>query len=151
MKLLAGRDHQVQRSDPPRWPEARVGVRVLVEHPEPLVRDRLERELRERGYEVLSCAGPRPDREGAVSCPLLHQEHCPAVDGADVVVNGLLLQNASTRMVLRRARTQHPSLPVIVEAPGQVVEDHDGDLADAHLYPLSVERLTELLDELVPT
>lgn len=151
MQFLAGRGRQVHRSAPPRWTGTRVGVRVLVEHPDPLVRARLERGLKERGYEVLSCAGPRPDHDGAVSCPLLHQEHCPAVDGADVVVNGLRLQDATTRIGLRRARTQHPVLPIIVAAPSQAVEGLDTDLADAHLHPLTVDRLAELIDELVPT
>lgn len=148
MKLLAGQKHQLQRAQPPRWPDGAAGTRVLVEYPDPLVRDILERELRARGYQVLGCAGPRPDSEGGVSCPLLHQEHCPAVDGADVVINGLGLHKALTRIGLRRVRAQHPGLPVIVEAPQQAVEEHDGDLADAHLYPVTVERLTQLIDEL---
>lgn len=149
MRLFGREPHQPRRIAPPRWPEVDggEGTRVLVEHADPVVGDILERELRARGYEVLTCAGPRPDAEDAVSCPLLHQEHCPAIDDADIVVNGLGLQDVNTRMMLRRARTQHPDLPVIVQAPDSIVEDHDGDLADAHLYPMAVERVVRLIDE----
>lgn len=148
MKLL-GRRTQSDRIAPPRWPDVdgSEGTRVLVEHRDPVVRDILQRELHDRGYQVLTCAGPRPDTDGAVSCPLLHQEHCPAVDGAGIIVNGLGLQDAKARMILRRARTQHPDLPVVVQAPDGIIEEH-GDLADAHLYPMDIDQVARLIDEL---
>lgn len=149
MRLLRRRSRRPQRTEPPHWPDGRGGVRVLVEHSDPVIRDILERGLGDRGYEVLGCAGPRPDVDGAVSCPLLHQEHCPAIDGADIVVNGLRLETVITRMGLRRARTQRPELPFIVEAPEWVVEEHDGELTDAFLYPLTIGWLTRLIDELI--
>jgi len=64
-------------------------------------------------------------------------------------VNGLPIRQEFTRAILHRAREQHPDLPVILEAPDIVAEAHDLDLADAHLYPMSVERLTLLIDTLV--
>lgn len=136
------------RAEPPEWTDAHERTRVLVEHPDPTVRDILERTLGDRGYEVLTCGGPRAEEDGAVSCPLLHQEHCPAIDGADLVTNGLPLHRPATRMMLRRLRAQHPDLPVVLEAPGQIAEQYDGDLADAHIYPLNVERLDLLIEHL---
>lgn len=149
MTILTGRARQPRRATHPDWADTGQAIRVLVEHPDTTVRDILVRNLQDRGYAALGCGGPRPDTEGAVSCPFLHQEHCPAVDGADVIVNGLPVGQVSTRVMLHRARTQHPDLPVILEAPDIVAEAHDLDLADAHLYPMSVERLTLLIDTLV--
>jgi hypothetical protein len=149
MTILTRRSHHDSARHPPRLGDTGEAIRVLIEHPDPTVRDILVRNLQDRGYAALACGGPQPDADGAVSCPLLHQEHCPAVDGADIIVNGLPIRQEFTRLILHRAREQHPDLPVILEAPDIVAEAHDLDLADAHLYPMSVERLTLLIDTLV--
>jgi hypothetical protein len=68
----------------PSWPPVRRGPRVLVEVPG--AHWRLAPTLLAAGVDVVGCSGPSRQAGG---CPLLHGEHCPLVDGADVVVHAL--------------------------------------------------------------
>ncbi len=130
----------------PEWPDAQVGTRVLVEHPDPTVRDVLERGLAARGIEVLTCAGPGPDGPDATSCPLLHQQRCPAVEGADVIASGLPLTRHVTRMILRHiAEGGHP---LIVEAPSQVLDERGAGITDLRLFPMDAGSLADTVEQL---
>ncbi len=83
-------------------------ARVLIEHPGSLRSLELTEELRAAGYEVATCSGPRAALPRP--CPLLADERCPLVDGADVIVNGL---HAEQDLVLERQRRMTPDTLVI--------------------------------------
>lgn len=94
---------------PPSWPHVRTGrsrARVLVEHPDLAVRELLARGLMQHGYRTVTCAGPRTG-EPTATCPLLADESCPAVSGADVVVFGLDRRDPDNRRVLDRLHEMH--------------------------------------------
>lgn len=135
--------------DPPSWPdEPATGRRVLVEHPDPSVRTILQRDLTERGYDVLTCGGPRPVGEPHAPCPLLRQAPCPAVEDADVVVSGLSLTEHISRMTLRRiARRGTP--PLVLMAPAAVVDEHGDEMTPHHVFPVSGAAVARAIDEVV--
>jgi len=96
---------------PPSWLDVTTGrgkAQVLVEHPDPAVRDLLARGLTQHGYRTVTCAGPGTDQPRAL-CPLLADEPCPAVSGADAVVFGLDQRDPDSRRVLDRLHEMHDS------------------------------------------
>lgn len=112
---------------PPQWLETENRrPRVLVEHPDPAAQDVLARDLRRRGYEALTCGGPRAAGDARARCPLLLGERCPAVDGADVVVSGLPLSGSVERRIVQRLPGE--GRQVIVEASRQQAESLDVDV-----------------------
>ena len=149
MRLFRSRIRPERREVAPAWADDAPsgGVRVLVEHPDPTVRDVAVRDLTAAGYDVLACAGPRPEGSGAVTCPLLHQQGCAAVAGADVIVNGLPLDQDASRLILRRILRDRPDTPVIVETSGQTAERHAAGAMVRRLYPLRVPELLGALRE----
>lgn len=102
------------RSTPPRWEDELPGRRVLVEHRDPQVRAVLERVLEEHGYGVLTCAGPEGTQEPP-GCPVLRDEACPAVAGADVVVSALDARHPWSDRVAEQIACVHPEVPVVVD------------------------------------
>jgi hypothetical protein len=70
--------------DPPVWPTRQGEARALVEAAEEAERHWLEEALVAAGYEVLCCAGPRP--EAGAPCPAVDGDRCPGAAHADVVV-----------------------------------------------------------------
>jgi RimJ/RimL family protein N-acetyltransferase len=98
---------------PSWWPEGD-GARVLIEGRGWLGRLD-EQELRERGYRVAICPGPR--QHGASGgCPMLEAKRCPLVDTADVVVFALPLDVGHSRALLHEhQRGDGP--PLCVEMP----------------------------------
>lgn len=122
----------------PTWSHSPPGVRVLVEHPEPIAREFLAEGLQARGYAVVTCGGPSPeDLAGAVRCPLLDGESCPAVGGADVVVTSLNPLGDHEGLIVRNL-TNHTGAPsVIVEATDwQMQQAQLSDVAAVrHQYP----------------
>ena len=148
--MMLKRRQQPEPAQAPGWRTsvAGAGPRVLIEHPDPAAQDVLARGLEKHGYEVLTCGGPRAAGCTEVSCPLLWQESCGAVDGADVVISGLSLHTAPERMILRRI-SQAPG------APQLVLEATPGDAAglletsaDGYVTPLSVSGVVEALERL---
>jgi hypothetical protein len=71
---------------------------------------------------------PGPDAKGdpAARCPLHGLELWVAVEGADLVVTALDLDQEDARQVLRGLRTRYPSMPLTVLATvDQTVELRD--------------------------
>jgi hypothetical protein len=136
-----------ERRAAPTWSDDRRGTRILVEHADPTIRDVLRRDLEARGFDVLTCAGPGPDGAEAASCPLLHQERCPAVDGADLVASGLSLTSHVTHMVLRRIADQGTP-PLVVEVPHQTAERIGAGIADRHLFPMRADAIARIAEDL---
>lgn len=98
-----------RRPWPPAWHHGaatRVRGQVLVEHPDPAVRDLLARGLARHGYRTVTCGGPGADeRQGP--CPLLVGQACPAVAGADAVVFGLDRRDPDCRTVFEAVHELH--------------------------------------------
>lgn len=94
----------------PSWPPNSAGTRVLIESDRS--RWPAEDALLRAGATVAICTSTaHPEHD----CPLLAGERCPLVDGADVIIVDLPLEDRH-RLELRRQRTgQHPDLPVIAE------------------------------------
>ncbi len=90
--------------------------RVLIEHPDPDAGLELASALRRAGCTVAICRGPDPTGNPARCCPLHGLEPCVVVEGADVVVTALGLDQEDSRGVLHGLRTRYPSTPVVVEA-----------------------------------
>jgi DNA-binding NarL/FixJ family response regulator len=68
------------------------------------------------GCTVGICRGPEAAADPATRCPLHRLEPCVAVEGADLVVSALDLEEEEGREVLRGLRTRYPSTPLVVEA-----------------------------------
>ena len=96
------------------WPYP--GPRVLIEHPDPDRALELSTAIRHAGYAVGVCRGPEPAAAQPTRCPLHGLEPCIAVEGADLVVTALDLDERDGRNVVRGLRTRYPSRPVVVLA-----------------------------------
>lgn len=143
--------HRDPTTPVPEWDGPPDGTRVLLEHPDPGVRGIVEDDLTAQGYEVLTCAGPGAAGESGTPCPVLRQETCPAVAGADVVVTGLPLQDARARLIVHRISRDDPDRPLIVEAPNQLVERYGHGAIEHHLFPLRMAPLSRMLDAVART
>lgn len=132
-------------SPPPAWGPERTGRRVLFEHADGAVRGVMARELSQLGYDVRTCGGPRDD----VGCPVLRQQPCPAVEGADVVVTGLL-NDERGRFIARRIRQHHPDLELIAEATDWTAEQVDLPVANRRVFPLRSRTLSEMMGSPAP-
>jgi len=88
---------------------------VLVVHHDPDMADQESDWLRAAGYSVTECAGPTYG-----SCPVLRGEHCPAVHEADVLVYDVWAagDTESERELIDRLRDLHPTIPIVLTAPG---------------------------------
>lgn len=131
-----------RRSPPPDrpapWGDDHQHRRVLVEHHDGATRDLVARDLAARGYDVRTCAGP----DDRVGCPVLNQRPCPAVDGADVVVTGML-GHTRGRFITRRIRQRHPDLPIVADATDWAMERVADDVDVQQVFPLRRESLAE--------
>ena len=96
-----------------RWPDQRGdGARVAVECDDPDVASAAAAALTASGHEVAICVGPDAHHR----CPLLEQDRCSLVEGADVVVNLLGFGGDRRHRVLPRVRQRYPSTPIAAEA-----------------------------------
>ena len=144
------RHRDPERALAPTWPQ-RDGSQphVLIEHPDPTTRQVLADGLQTRGYAVLTCGGPRAAGMTEVSCPLLRQQHCPGVDGADVVFCSLPLRGVLERVIIRRIARNPGDRSLIVEAAPQEAEKYlDEVLVDGTVAPLTVANVATALGEL---
>ena len=127
---------------------ADAGRRVLIEHPDPAAQDVLARGLQQHGYEVLTCGGPRAAGRTEVSCPLLRQEPCGAIDGADVVISGLSPHASTERLIIRRISQGQGARHLVLEAtPDEAAGLLDAP-ADGHVTPLTVPGVVDALERL---
>jgi hypothetical protein len=149
-KLRKPRNCRRQRV--PHWPMDRehASVRVLVEHPDPLAQHILAVGLRELGYEVVTCGGPTAEGLTKVSCPVLRQEACPAVDGADVIVSSLPI-GGPEGIIVRRIAKDPGAPPIVLEATTWQISQYLEDVVAAcSVYPLSVEVAANAVSEVLP-
>jgi ribosomal protein S18 acetylase RimI-like enzyme len=89
----------------PGWSAARAGRRVLVEVSS-VWDDRASAALREAGFDVRQCLGPR--RGVAQTCPLVLSGRCRLAEEADVVACLLPEDDASCREVAENHASQRP-------------------------------------------
>jgi hypothetical protein len=122
-------------TEPAPGPAAGARGRVLIENPHGVLVDAYEDALRAAGFEVGSCAGP----SAAEPCPLVTEEACPLVAGADVVVCGLDFDQPESRAVLDALRTHHGGAAVVVQVPDRQVGEVAPAAAGFRLVPASVD------------
>lgn len=89
----------------PGWSAASAGRRVLVEVSS-LWDDRASAALREAGFDVRQCLGPR--RGAAQTCPLVLSGRCRLAEEADVVACLLSEDDANCRQVAENHASQRP-------------------------------------------
>lgn len=122
----------------PDWsPTSR--TRVLIENPDVAVQWAMSWILTKAGYDVACCSGPGPD--GA--CPLVDGGRCTAVDGADVVVNSLVLGDPASQCVLTALRATVDDDRIIVEVTDEHAEKYAGVLGSVRRagFPITPKRL----------
>ena len=74
--------------------------------------------LLDAGYDVVLCAGPRPDQ----SCPALDGQPCPLVEDANLVINAV--GDTSTQTAIARGvREMTPDAPLAVIAGAKVIAE----------------------------
>jgi hypothetical protein len=143
--MLRRRKWTILRPGP--WPFAR--PRVLIEHADQSVTLRYADTLRRAGYSVGVCRGPSGERQPPERCVLTTGEPCAFVDGADVVVSALGVEEGEKRAVLEALRRFHPRKPLVVElSAGEI--DRYGDLIDGlHLVisPVPPEELVAAVND----
>lgn len=121
-------------SEPAPSPAARARGRVLIENPHGVIVEGYEAALRAAGFEVGSCAGP----SAAEPCPLVTEQACPLVSGADVVVCGLDFAQPESRAVLTALRAHHGGAAVVVQVPDGQVADVAEQASGFRLVPASL-------------
>lgn len=110
--------------------------RVLIEHRDPDEALELAAALRRAGLTVGICRGPDELGREPTRCPLHQLEPCIAVEGADVVVSALDLDEVQGIRVLEGLRARYPSVPLVVEVtPGQALE-HAALLNECTVVPV---------------
>jgi CheY-like chemotaxis protein len=90
--------------------------RVLIEHPDPDSQLELAAALRRVGCTIGICRGPDATADPVTRCPMHRLEPCISVEGADVVVTALDLEQRDGAEVVRGLRTLYPRTPLVVLA-----------------------------------
>jgi CheY-like chemotaxis protein len=124
--------------DLPPWPYPE-RPRVLIEHPDPDTALELATAIRHAGCTVGICRGPDATTDPATRCPLHRLEPCVAVEGADLVVTVLDLEERDGREVLRGLRARYPSKPLVVAATVGETLEHGDLLEGCTVVPVSTE------------
>lgn len=144
-RFFRSNDQPEDRRGPPNWRGLPKGRRVLVEHRDPLSRGILERRLRASGYRAVSCAGPAgPGKK--VSCPLLRQEPCPAVEGADAIVSGLDFRHDHNRLIAARIARARPDCPLFLDTPDNVADEWGTSIDHEPVYRMTAPGVIRKLD-----
>jgi hypothetical protein len=134
---------------PTRWPRQHRAARVLVEVPGLALGSAVERNLVAEGYDVSICGGPGvfPQRR----CPLVTSGHCPAAEGADVIVFALDARDPEQRLVLEAHRSIRPEALLLAVTgdrdEGEVETFRGCELIPA---PLTVRNLASALRSFLP-
>jgi hypothetical protein len=110
----------------------------------------LERRLKASGYDALSCAGP-VDETNKVSCPLLRQEPCPAVDGADAIVSGLDFRRDANRLVAARIAKARPDCPLLLDTPDHITDEWAASFPFERVHRMTAPTLIRRLEALFET
>ena len=85
-------------------------TRLLVVHPNPMVVWDRAAALEHAGYEVETCPGP-----ASTECPVLTDQACPLLDGADALVyDAALGAPQDVRYLAAHLRDTYADLPLIV-------------------------------------
>jgi hypothetical protein len=97
------------------------GMRIVVEHENPLVAGGIAEDLEAAGHTVVRCYGP--SQRGGRECPVLEDRACPLIEDADVVLAALPIDQLSVYVgvraqyaipvVLSLSRTQREQLRVL--------------------------------------
>jgi hypothetical protein len=89
-------------------------TRLLVVHPNPMVVWDRAAALEHAGYEVETCPGP-----ASTECPVLVDQACPLLDGADALIyDAALGAPQDVRYLAAHLRDTYADLPLIVIGPG---------------------------------
>ena len=93
--------------------------RVLVVHHDAGLAEAEASALRRMGYDVEQCAGP-----AKAACPVMRGERCPAVERADVLVYDVWANTESDggRRLIEQLRELYPDIPVVLTAPGMLLD-----------------------------
>lgn len=123
----------------PAWTGGRgARPRVLLEHPDPAALRVLGDGLEEEGFEVLSCSGPHPEGGPRKECPLLHGQACPGLDGADVVVTSLRVEDDEQGRIVLALAGMPDGPPVLLEATSlQAEQRFQPDEGPTLTYPFA--------------
>ena len=152
--MIGHRGRSVQTVEPgPRWPrfDEEDLPRVLIEHPDPAGQRVLAEAFRERGYEALTCGGPQAAGVSVTDCPMLVDGHCPAVDGADVVVSSLHIGRGIEARIVEGIVADPTAPPVLLEASGWQLQQVDlHGPVEATCFPfLSPTAVVDQVDRLL--
>lgn len=122
---------------------------VVVESGRHEAREAMVRSLREVGFDVATCPGPRQLHAGG--CPLVDTSNCPQVERASAVVYDLDLDDPDDREILLSLRARYPQLPVVVELPTGAARRHDDLLEGCTVVPpFSSDVLAAVVRGVVP-
>jgi len=93
--------------------------RVLVVHHDAGIAEAEATALRRLGYDIEQCAGPAKS-----ACPVMQGEPCPAVERADVLVYDVWATTDSDggRRLIEELRELYPDIPVVLTAPGMLLD-----------------------------
>lgn len=121
---------------------------VVVESGRPGAREAMVASLRNVGFDVATCPGPRQLHAGG--CPLVETSDCAQVARASAVIHDLDLDDPDDREVLLTLRARYPQLPVVVEVPTASARRHDDILEGCTVVPpYSSDHLAEVVRDVV--
>jgi hypothetical protein len=120
--------------------------RILIEDDHPALAISDFSLFEQAGFDVAFCSGPGPD---LAACPLLHDQPCPVLTGADAVLHGL-----EPRLGVATAIRRHrPELPVVAfqrrRADGSLPPGPRGCIP--HVFPSSVKGQIDALWQAILT
>jgi hypothetical protein len=119
-------------------------TRLLVVHPNPTVVWDRAAALELANYEVETCAGP-----AHADCPLMGDQPCPLLDGADALIYDTALGSPQEmRVLIAHLRDTYADLPLIVIGEGEV-QVANADEARVRRVPSvqTVAQLTAVIEE----
>jgi hypothetical protein len=109
---------------------------VLLEVPDGAEAVAYWRLLTDNDYEVAWCPGP--ERVPARRCPLVASGRCELLEGADVVVSALGLNEESCRRVVEARGRLYPETPVVAQASRSDFAQWASLVEGDHLMPTPV-------------
>lgn len=151
MLTLRPRDRRLDRigAQPRPWPAAGDGPRVVVENEDPMWQWAATGLLEAAGYQVACCGGPHdlPNQQ----CPLVTDDRCPLIDGADLVINGLGIRDPANRAVLTALRTRRDQIPVIVEIRTPQLDELHAEIPGCRTvpFPARPKQLLAAVDDAI--
>lgn len=138
--------HRAKRREANRAGPPEGTTRVVIEHADPAAQWAMERVLRDRGYDVVTCGGP-----AVAPCSLLEEGRCELIETATVVVNCLGLDDMQARAVASETQRRYVKTPVVMALTALELESHRHIVDDREIMPAtfvgcdlvsSIERVT---------